>query len=122
MDNDHTILFVTIPLICKIRKNWFDQVLLLFAAERKLYDKIFQGIGKLNEEIFAEVTSASLRMIVNFVEVIVKCPHGPENLFIIFEMFDVIHELQSDVSNNYLFFSKINLLCDLTQSFYLPPD
>ncbi|KMZ68727.1 Exocyst complex component EXO70A1 [Zostera marina] len=72
-------------------------VLLLFAAERKLYDKIFQGIGKLNEEIFAEVTSASLRMIVNFVEVIVKCPHGPENLFIIFEMFDVIHELQSDI-------------------------
>lgn len=73
-----------------------QQVKLLFAAEKKLSDQIFEGI-EFGEIIFSEVTSNSMTMLLSFGEAIAKSKRSPEKLFVLLDMYEVMHELQLEV-------------------------
>lgn len=73
-----------------------QQVKLLFAAEKKLSDQIFEGI-EFGEIIFSEVTSNSMAMLLSFGEAIAKSKRSPEKLFVLLDMYEVMHELQLEV-------------------------
>lgn len=75
---------------------FMKQVKLLFAAERKLCDQIFEGI-EFKEICFAEVTANSVAMLLSFGEAIAKSKRSPEKLFVLLDMFEVMHELQPEV-------------------------
>lgn len=73
-----------------------QQVKLLFAAEKKLSDQIFEGI-EFGEIIFSEVTTNSMAMLLSFGEAIAKSKRSPEKLFVLLDMYEVMHELQLEV-------------------------
>lgn len=73
-----------------------QQVKLLFAAEKKLCDQIFEGI-EFGEICFSEVTSNSMAMLLSFGEAIAKSKRSPEKLFVLLDMYEVMHELQLEV-------------------------
>ncbi|XP_078164351.1 exocyst complex component EXO70A1-like [Carex rostrata] len=81
--------------------NWIHfmriAVKLLFAAERQLCNKIFEGIDSLKDECFAEVTSNSLSVLMSFGEAVAKSKRSPEKLFVLLDMYEIMRELQPDI-------------------------
>lgn len=73
------------------------QVKLLFAGERTVCDKIFQGIHSLREQCFAQVTVNSISILLNCGDAIVKSKKSPEKLFVFLDMYQVLQELKSEV-------------------------
>lgn len=70
---------------------------LLFAGERQLCDQIFEGISFLKDQCFAEVTANSVAVLLSFGEAIAKSKRSPEKLFVLLDMYEILHELQSEV-------------------------
>ncbi|KAJ1695859.1 hypothetical protein LUZ63_012557 [Rhynchospora breviuscula] len=81
--------------------NWIHfmriAVKLLFAAERQLCNKIFEGVDSLKDECFAEVTSNSLSVLLSFGEAVAKSKRSPEKLFVLLDMYEIMRELQPDI-------------------------
>ncbi|KAJ6820211.1 exocyst complex component EXO70A1-like isoform X1 [Iris pallida] len=82
--------------------NWIHfmriAVKLLFAAERKICDQIFEGINNvLKDHSFAEVTANSVLMLLSFGEAIAKSKRSPEKLFVLLDMYEIMHELQPEI-------------------------
>ena len=70
---------------------------MLFAGERKVCDQIFEGFDSLSEQCFAELTTNSVSMLLDFGEAIAKSKKGPEKLFVLLDMCKIMHELHSEV-------------------------
>lgn len=74
------------------------QVKLLFAGEKKLCDQILAGIDSLRDQCYAEITANSVSVLLSFGEAIAKSKRSPEKLFVLLDMYEIMRELQSEVS------------------------
>ncbi|KAK1264217.1 hypothetical protein QJS04_geneDACA008595 [Acorus gramineus] len=72
-------------------------VKLLFAGERKVCDQIFEGMDFLRDQCFADVSANSLAMLLSFGEAIAKSKRSPEKLFVLLDMYEIMHELQPEI-------------------------
>ncbi|XP_058088642.1 exocyst complex component EXO70A1-like [Magnolia sinica] len=83
--------------------NWIHfmriAVKLLFAAERKVCDHIFEGINTIKDQCFAEVTSNSMAMLLSFGEAIAKSKRSPEKLFVLLDMYEIMRELLPEIES-----------------------
>ena len=75
----------------------WKQVKLLFTAERKVCDQMFEGIESLKDQCFADVTSGSVSMLLSFGDAIAKSKRSPEKLFVLLDMYEIMRELHSEV-------------------------
>lgn len=73
------------------------QVKLLFAAERKVCDQMFEGIDSLKDQCFADVTKASVATLLSFGDAVAKSKRSPEKLFVLLDMYEIMRELHSEV-------------------------
>ncbi|XP_068662339.1 exocyst complex component EXO70A1-like isoform X2 [Aristolochia californica] len=82
--------------------NWIHYmriaVKLLFAAEKKVCDQIFEGFD-LRDICFAEVTANSVAMLLSFGEAIARSKRSPEKLFVLLDMYEIMHELQPEIES-----------------------
>ncbi|XP_072950814.1 exocyst complex component EXO70A1-like [Typha angustifolia] len=80
--------------------NWIHfmriAVKLLFAGERKVCDQIFDGINFQKDQCFALVTVNSVATLLSFGEAVAKSKRSPEKLFVLLDMYEIMHELQSE--------------------------
>nr|KAJ0185889.1 hypothetical protein LSAT_V11C900474300 [Lactuca sativa] len=72
-------------------------VKLLFAAEKKVCDQMFEGIESLKDQCFAEVTKGSVAMLLSFGDAIAKSKRSPEKLFVLLDMYEIMRELHSEI-------------------------
>ncbi|TMW91902.1 hypothetical protein EJD97_013750 [Solanum chilense] len=83
--------------------NWIHymriSVRLLFAAEKKVSDQIFEGQDSLRDQCFAEVTGNSVAVLLSFGEAIAKSKRSPEKLFVLLDMYEIMRELQTEMDN-----------------------
>ncbi|CAO2836356.1 unnamed protein product [Amaranthus hypochondriacus] len=81
--------------------NWIHfmriAVKLLFAAERKVCDQIFEGIDTLRDQCFADVTGSSVELLLSFGDAIAKSKRSPEKLFVLLDMYEIMRELHSEI-------------------------
>ncbi|KAG4983016.1 hypothetical protein JHK87_027765 [Glycine soja] len=81
--------------------NWIHfmriAVKLLFAAERKVCDQIFEGFDSLSDQCFAEVTTNSISMLLSFGEAIAKSKRSPEKLFVLLDMYEILQEIHAEI-------------------------
>ncbi|WOL16049.1 exocyst complex component EXO70A1 [Canna indica] len=81
--------------------NWIHHmriaVKLLFAWERELCNQIFEGIGSVMDQCFSEITANSMVVLLSFGEAIAKSKRSPEKLFVLLDMYEVMHELQPEI-------------------------
>ena len=70
---------------------------LLFAAECELCDQIWYHLDPHREKCFADVTDSSLHMLLSFGEAIAKSKKSAEKLFVLFDMYETMHELIPEV-------------------------
>ncbi|KAK7393126.1 hypothetical protein VNO78_21580 [Psophocarpus tetragonolobus] len=81
--------------------NWIHfmriAVKLLFAAERKVCDQIFEGFDSLSDQCFAEVTIKSISMLLSFGEAIANSKRSPEKLFVLLDMYEILQEIHSEI-------------------------
>ena len=75
----------------------WEQVKLLFAAEKKICDHILDGVDSLRDQCFAEVTVNSVSVLLSFGEAIAKSKRSPEKLFVLLDMYEIMRELHSEV-------------------------
>lgn len=78
---------------------WFciQQVKLLFAGERKICDQVFDGTTLNKDQCFAEVTASSVAVLLSFGDAVAKSKRSPEKLFVLLDMYEVLHELHVEV-------------------------
>ncbi|RWR82284.1 exocyst complex component EXO70A1-like protein [Cinnamomum micranthum f. kanehirae] len=74
-------------------------VKLLFTAERRVCDQIFEGIETLKDPCFAEATGNSVAILLSFGEAIAKSKRSPEKLFVLLDMYEIMHELQPEIES-----------------------
>ncbi|KAM3281164.1 exocyst complex component EXO70A1 [Capsicum chacoense] len=83
--------------------NWIHfmriAVKLLFSAERKVCDQILEGFDSLNDQCFAEVTTASVAVLLSFGDAIAKSKRSPEKLFVLLDMYEIMRELHSEIES-----------------------
>lgn len=84
-----------LPIILAI--SYMIQVKLLFAAEKKVCDEIFEGNDSVRDQCFAEVTGNSVTVLLSFGEAIAKSKRSPEKLFVLLDMYEIMRELQFEV-------------------------
>ncbi|KAL5648415.1 hypothetical protein ACJX0J_039224, partial [Zea mays] len=72
-------------------------VKVLLAGERKICNQIFDGITFNKDQCFAEVTGSSVMTLLSFGDVIAKSKRSHENLFVLLEMYGLMHGLRSEV-------------------------
>lgn len=70
---------------------------MLFTAERRVCDQIFEGIETLKDPCFAEATGNSVAILLSFGEAIAKSKRSPEKLFVLLDMYEIMRELQPEV-------------------------
>ncbi|PWZ44726.1 Exocyst complex component EXO70A1 [Zea mays] len=72
-------------------------VKVLLAGERKICNQIFDGITFNKDQCFAEVTGSSVMTLLSFGDVIAKSKRSHENLFVLLEMYGLMHGLRSEI-------------------------
>ncbi|GJZ59915.1 exocyst complex component EXO70A1-like protein [Tanacetum coccineum] len=72
-------------------------VKLLFAAERKVCDQMFEGLDSLKDQCFADVTKGSVAMLLSFGDAVAKSKRSPEKLFVLLDMYEIMCELHSEI-------------------------
>ncbi|XP_066356748.1 exocyst complex component EXO70A1-like [Miscanthus floridulus] len=72
-------------------------VKVLLAGERKICDQIFDGITFKKDQCFAEVAGSSVMTLLGFGDVVAKSKRSHENLFLLLEMYGLMHGIQSEV-------------------------
>ncbi|WMV53696.1 hypothetical protein MTR67_047081 [Solanum verrucosum] len=81
--------------------NWIHYmriaVKLLFAAERKVCDQMFEGFEQIKDQCFADVTTGSVAMLLSFGDAIAKSKRSPEKLFVLLDMYEIMRELHSEI-------------------------
>jgi hypothetical protein len=81
----------------------WNQVKVLLAGERKICNQIFDGITFNKDQCFAEVTGSSVMTLLSFGDVIAKSKRSHENLFVLLEMYGLMHGLRSEVCRDNAF-------------------
>ncbi|TVU04433.1 hypothetical protein EJB05_49992 [Eragrostis curvula] len=81
--------------------NW-NQIMqivvkVLLAGERENCDQIFDGIAFSKDQCFAELAGIGLKTLLSFGDAVAKSKRSPEKLFVLLDMYRVMHELQSEV-------------------------
>ena len=84
-------------------KLFLNQVKVLLAGERKICDQIFDGITFNKDQCFAEVAGSSVMTLLGFGDVVAKSKRSHENLFLLLEMYGLMHRLQSEVCGDNAF-------------------
>ena len=77
-----------------------NQVKVLLAGERKICDQIFDGIAFNKDQCFAELAGGSVMTLLSFGDTVARSKRSHENLFLLLEMYRVMHEIQSEVCGN----------------------
>ncbi|KAL9265836.1 Exocyst complex component EXO70A1-like protein [Drosera capensis] len=81
--------------------NWIHfmriAVKLLFAAERKVCDQIFEGLEKLKDQCFYEVTDGSVELLLSFGDAITRSKRSPEKLFVLLDMYEIMRDLHHEI-------------------------
>ena len=77
-----------------------NQVKVLLAGERKICNQIFDGITFDKDQCFAELAGGSVMTLLSFGDTVARSKRSHENLFLMLEMYGVMHELQSEVCGN----------------------
>ncbi|RAL51741.1 hypothetical protein DM860_010459 [Cuscuta australis] len=72
-------------------------VKLLFAAEKKVSDQMFEGHDTLGDQCFAEVTTNGVSVLLSFGEAISKSKRSPEKLFVLLDMYEIMREVQPEL-------------------------
>ncbi|GKB46589.1 exocyst complex component EXO70A1-like protein [Tanacetum coccineum] len=72
-------------------------VKLLFAAERKVCDQMFEGRESLKDQCFADVTKGSVATLLSFGDAVAKSKRSPEKLFVLLDMYEIMSELHSEI-------------------------
>lgn len=70
---------------------------MLFAAERKVCDQLFDGFDSLGDQCFSEVTASSVTVLLSFGEAIARSKRSPEKLFVLLDMYEIMREIHSEV-------------------------
>jgi hypothetical protein len=78
----------------------WNQVKVLLSGERKNCDQIFDGITSNKDQCFAELAGSSVMALLSFGDTVAKSKRSHENLFVLLDMYGVMHELQSEVCGN----------------------
>lgn len=73
------------------------QVKLLFPAEKKVSDQVFEGYDSIRDQCFADVTANSVSVLLSFGEAIAKSKRSPEKLFVLLDMYEIMREIQTEV-------------------------
>ena len=73
------------------------QVKVLFAAERRVCDQIFDGFDSLRDQCFTGCTASSVSMLLSFREAIARSKRSPEKLFVLLDMYEIMRELHSEI-------------------------
>ncbi|XP_015698447.1 exocyst complex component EXO70A1-like isoform X2 [Oryza brachyantha] len=81
--------------------NWTQfmriAVKLLLAGERRICDQVFDGITFNKDQCFAELAGSSVLTLLSFGDAVAKSKRSPEKLFVLLDMYEVMHELQPEV-------------------------
>ncbi|KAG8093632.1 hypothetical protein GUJ93_ZPchr0012g20853 [Zizania palustris] len=81
--------------------NWTQfmriAVKILLAGERRICDQVFDGINFNKDQCFAELAGSSVMTLLSFGDAVAKSKRSPEKLFVLLDMYEVMHELQSEV-------------------------
>lgn len=72
-------------------------VKLLFAAERKVSDQVFEGMESFMDQCFVEATASSVSLLLSFGEAIAKSKRSPEKLFVLLDMYEIMKEVEPEV-------------------------
>lgn len=75
----------------------FNQVKLLLAGERRICDQVFDGINFNKDQCFAELAGSSVLTLLSFGDAVAKSKRSPEKLFVLLDMYEVMHEPQPEV-------------------------
>ncbi|KAF5819537.1 putative exocyst complex component Exo70, cullin repeat-like-containing domain superfamily [Helianthus annuus] len=93
--------------------NWIHfvriAVKLLFAAERKVSDQIFEGMESFMDQCFAEGTASAVSLLLSFGEAIAKSKRSPEKLFVLLDMYEIMKEVQPEFNTLYASISAAEL-------------
>lgn len=76
---------------------YLKQVKLLFSAERKICNQIFEGMDAIKDQCFGEVTINSVSVLLSFGDAIAKSKRSPEKLFVLLDMYEIMRDLQPEV-------------------------
>lgn len=85
-------------ILCPECMIMLEQVKLLFAGERIVCEKIFEGLDSLTDQCFSVVTSNSISVLLSFGDAIARSKRSPEKLFVLLDMYEIMRELRSEVS------------------------
>ena len=69
----------------------------LLPGERKLCDEVFDGICFNKDQCFAELAGTGVLTLLSFGDAVARSKRSPEKLFVLLDMYEVMHELQSEV-------------------------
>ncbi|XP_076893638.1 exocyst complex component EXO70A1-like isoform X2 [Bidens hawaiensis] len=93
--------------------NWIHfvriAVKLLFAAERKVSDQVFEGMDSFMDQCFAEATASAVSLLLSFGEAIAKSKRSPEKLFVLLDMYEIMKEVQPEFNTLYASISAAEL-------------
>ncbi|KAL6641854.1 hypothetical protein ACP70R_020035 [Stipagrostis hirtigluma subsp. patula] len=82
-------------------ENWNQfmriTVKVLLAGERKNCDQVFEGISFNKNQCFAELARIHVMSLLSFGDAVAKSKRSDEKLFMLLDMYGVMHELQSEV-------------------------
>ncbi|PWA42115.1 exocyst complex protein Exo70, Cullin repeat-like-containing domain protein [Artemisia annua] len=85
--------------------NWIHfvriAVKLLFAAERKVSDQVFEGMESFMDQCFVEATASSVSLLLSFGEAIAKSKRSPEKLFVLLDMYEIMKEVEPEFNTIY---------------------
>lgn len=77
-------------------------VRIYLASEKLLSEQIFGEFGSINLSCFVEASKASMLQLLNFGEAVSIGPHGPEKLFCLLDMYEVLADLLPDIHGMYI--------------------
>ncbi|KAM0905283.1 hypothetical protein ACQ4PT_017468 [Festuca glaucescens] len=70
---------------------------LLLPGERKLCDEVFDGISFNKDQCFAELAGTGVLTLLSFADAFAKSKRSPEKLFLLLDIYEVMHEFGSEV-------------------------
>ncbi|KAJ7556869.1 hypothetical protein O6H91_05G102600 [Diphasiastrum complanatum] len=81
--------------------NWIQfmriSIKLLFVAERKICDQIFQQLDPYRERCFAEVAESGFIVLLSSGDAIAKSKKSPEKLFVLLDMYETMCDLLPEI-------------------------
>ncbi|CAK7351941.1 unnamed protein product [Dovyalis caffra] len=74
---------------------------ILFPSERRLCDRVFYGLGSVNDLSFMEVCRGTVVQILNFADAVAIGSRSPERLFKVLDLFETMRDLMPEFEFNF---------------------